>query len=307
MEDLIIIGGGPGGMNASLYAHRAGLKTKLVEGYILGGAMNNTGEVDNYLGLPSIQGGELSEVMGDHLAKFSQDDIIYDLVEEVKLKEDNTFEVVLSYNENSLHAKAVVIATGCVHKRLGIEGEEDWEGRGISYCATCDGAFFKGKDVAVIGGGDTAVEDAIYLAGVANKVNVIHRRDAFRAEPILSDKLLSLPNVNVIWNAEADSLVIEDDKLTGLNLKTDQGDSNLKVEGVFIAIGVKPVLPKLSLGVDIVNQEGFIKTNENMETSVPGLYAIGDIRETDMRQIVTALGDGANSAKKVADYLSRLV
>lgn len=309
IHDLIIIGGGPGGMTAGLYAQRAGLKTKVVEAYLLGGQMNNTSDIDNYLGLQNIHGGKLSEEMSAHLFKFNgEEDIVYDKVNEIDRDKDGIFSLTLEYSEEPLYAKAVILATGCTHKTLGLPNEQEWEGRGLSYCATCDGAFFKGKNVAVIGGGNTSVEDAIYLSAIANKVSLIHRRNKLRAEAILTKRLEELDNVEILWDSVSKALVCDDDKIKGLELENVYNGEHkvISVEGVFIAIGVTPIVPKLNFSTKNVTDEGFIITNEKMETDVPGLYVIGDLREKEMRQIVTAMGDGAQATKEVSNYLNFL-
>ena len=305
INDLVIIGGGPGGLNSALYALRSGLKIKLVEGFVIGGQLNNTSEIDNYLGTPGISGANLGDQMLAHVLQFTdENNIIYENATTIKKDSDNIFSIELEFSE-PLYAKSVIIATGCTHTKLNLPNETDLEGRGVSYCATCDGAFFKGKDVVVIGGGNTAIEDALYLSAIAKKVTVIHRRDSLRAESILQERAFSTSNIEFEWNSSAKMLtgatklasVIVENTKTGV-------EKEILADGLFIAIGVSPISPQLIFDTNILTNEGFIVTKADMSTEISGLYAIGDIRDKDMRQIITAMGEGALAAKEVLNYLN---
>lgn len=300
MYDLIILGSGPAGMSAAIYASRAELNTIVIEkAPMSGGQVINTYEVDNYAGFPGISGFELSMKFREHCdqlgAKFVTGEVQNVAVE-------NGINVVTLDNGERYEAKAMIIATGAVWRKLQVPGEEKLSGMGVSYCATCDGAFFRNKDVAVVGGGDVAVEDAIFLARLCRKVYVIHRRDEFRAAKVLSTRLMQLENVEIIWdtvveeiqgNEMVESLVIK-------NKKTDEV-KELAVSGVFVAVGTIPN-SELFQGIVELDQAGYIVADETGVTSAPGIFAAGDIRTKDLRQIITAAADGANAVTSVEKY-----
>lgn len=300
MYDLIIIGSGPAGLTAAIYATRAKLDALAIEeNYVSGGQIINTYEVENYPGFNTISGFDLAEKFKSHAdslgAKF-----VTESVTEVQLKGD--IKKVIT-EDSTYEAKTVIIAGGATHRKLGCPGEEELAGYGVSYCATCDGAFYKGKDVAVMGGGNTAVEDAIFLTRLVNKVYLIHRRDELRADKALQDKLFAASNVEVVWNSVIDRIEGESkvERAVTRNVK-DNSEKTLEVSGVFVAVGIVPIseLYKEQLELD---EGGYIVAGEDCVTSIPGVFAAGDIRTKALRQIVTAASDGANAVKSVQDYL----
>ncbi len=300
MYDLIIVGSGPAGLTAAIYATRARLSFVIIEqNFMSGGQVVDTYEVDNYPALPGISGMDLSMKMRDHAEHLGAEFVTAE-VTKLELTED----IKKVYTEDEVYeAKTVILATGASHRKLGIPGESELAGMGVSYCATCDGAFFRGADVAVIGGGDVAVEDAIFLARGCKKVYVVHRRDELRAAKVLQERLLSLPNVEMVWNALPKS--IEGENQVGALQVTDKFTNEvriLQVDGVFVAVGIVPnsTLVEGQLALDA---GGYIAAGEDCETSVPGVYAIGDVRTKKLRQIITACGDGANAITSVQDYL----
>ncbi|PNV59041.1 thioredoxin-disulfide reductase [Clostridium sp. chh4-2] len=298
--DLIIIGSGPAGLAAAVYAQRAKLDTITIEkSMVSGGQVLTTYEVDNYPGYPGISGYDLGTKFREHADKlgavFTEDE-----VERIEL-EGKIKAVVCS--GDTYRAKAVIIATGANHRKLGVPGEEELAGMGVSYCATCDGAFFRKKVTAVIGGGDVALEDAIFLARLCEKVYLIHRRDEFRGAKSLQEKLLSLPNVEVIWDTVVEKINGSEkvESISLLNKKTNE-QSELEVQGVFIAVGITPVTDVFSGLVEM--DHGYIKASEDGRTSVDGIFAAGDVRTKPLRQIVTAVSDGANAITSVERYLT---
>lgn len=315
--DLIIIGSGPAGLSAAIYAQRAKLDTMIIEKEMVsGGQVLTTYEVDNYPGLPGIGGFDLGMKFRQHAeqleASFQEDEVQrIELAagddEELKAAEVRTergteLKKVVCRKDTYL-AKSVIIATGATHRKLGVPGEEELAGMGVSYCATCDGAFFKKKVTAVVGGGDVAIEDAIFLARMCSHVYLIHRRDELRGAKSLQEKLFSLDNVTVLW----DSVVEEikgDEKVENLQLKNVKTGavSELPVDGVFIAVGITPNSQPYAGLVDM--DHGYVKADETGATSVPGIYAVGDVRTKQLRQIVTAVADGANAVTSVERYLT---
>ncbi len=300
MKDLIIIGAGPAGLSAALYGARAGLELMVLESnFMAGGQVLNTYEVDNYLGLPDSNGFDMGMKFKEHVEKLGVE-ISALSVEKIE-KSGKHFTVHTS--EGPTESKAVLLATGAASRKLGIPGEEELRGRGVGYCATCDGAFYRGKVTAVIGGSYQAVEDAIYLAGICEKVYLVHRRDELRAGAILEAQVKNLANVEIIWNHIpleikgtdcVEQLLVED-------VKTKE-QSLLKVDGVFVAIGTTPKT-ELARGLVDMDEQGYIIAGETGETEVPGFYVAGDIRTKQLRQIVTAVSDGANAVTAAAAYL----
>ena len=300
--DLIIIGSGPAGLGAAIYAQRARLDTLVIEkAMVSGGQVLTTYEVDNYPGLPGIGGYDLGLKFREHAdklgAQFQEDQVLK--VEDDR--PDGTKRVVCV--NGTYEAKALILATGAVHRKLGIPGEEEFGGMGVSYCATCDGAFFRNKVTAVIGGGDVAVEDAIFLARMCSKVYLIHRRDSLRAAKSLQESLMALENVEILWDSVADSIQ-GDGKVECLsisNVKTGE-KQELPVQGVFIAVGITP---ESSAFAGLVEMEhGYIKAGEDGKTSAPGIFAAGDVRTKQLRQIITAAADGANAVTSAERYLT---
>lgn len=301
--DVIVIGAGPGGLTAALYASRSNLSTLIIERGVPGGQMMNTAEVENYSGFSSIKGPELSENMYEGAIRFGAEHIYGDVKEIIDSRE---YKTVLS-GKKEYKAKAIVIATGAEHRKLGADGEAQYNGRGVSYCAVCDGAFFRNKHLMVIGGGDSAVEEGTYLTQFAEKVTIVHRRDELRAQKILQERAFKNEKVDFIWNATAETIFGDDMKVTGLKLKdTKTGEfRDVSADGVFIYVGILPNSNQFK-NLGITDQEGWIVTNERMETAIPGIFAVGDVRLTPLRQIATAVGDGSLAGDNVFHYIERL-
>lgn len=326
MYDLVIIGSGPAGLSASIYAKRAGLNALTLEqNPMSGGQVLNTYEVDNYPGLPGINGFDLGMKFREHADKLGCE-FMEAAVQEIRqalaaeqrmeaeksemkaasfsddIERDLGFAVVTDQGE--IKARTVLAATGATHAKLGIPGEEELTGMGVSYCATCDGAFFRGKVTAVVGGGDVAVEDAIFLARACEKVYLIHRRDELRAAAVLQKEVMSLPNVEILWDTVAKKIE-GTDKVQALvleNVKT--GESRLlTVDGVFVAVGIIPSGDILKGLVD-QDERGYVLAGEDCMTSMSGVFAAGDIRKKKLRQVVTAVADGANAVTSVLEYLN---
>lgn len=298
--DMLIIGSGPAGLGAALYAARAGLNAAIVEkNPVSGGQIINTTEVDNYLGLPGIGGYEMGETFRAHVEKMGAV-FIEDTISSVK-SSDGLY--VAEGVSGTYTSKTIVFAMGAERSRLGIPGESEYVGRGVSYCATCDGAFFRKKDTVVIGGGDVAVEDAIYLAGLCEHVTLVHRRDELRASVSLQNALLSRENVTVEWNSVAEE-VIGEGKVTALKIRNKETGETKEIpaSGVFIAVGMDPV-SELAKGVCDLNERGYIIAGEDCATSAPGVYAAGDIRTKHLRQVITAVADGACAVSSAEVYI----
>jgi len=303
MYDVIIAGAGPAGMTAAVYASRANLDTLMLERGIPGGQVANTEDVENYPGYDHILGPDLSTKMFDHAKKFGATYAYGDIKEVI----DHGDYKVINAGKKEYKTRAVIITTGAEYKKLGIPGEEELAGRGVSYCAVCDGAFFKQKHLAVIGGGDSAVEEGVYLTRFADKVTIIHRRDELRAQKILQDRAFNNEKIEFVWDTVAHEINGPDGKVSSLsleNVKTGE-TSKFDVDGVFIYIGMVPLSePFKSLG--ITDDEGYIPTNEDMETEVPGIFAAGDIRDKKLRQIVTATGDGSIAAESAIKHVENI-
>ncbi len=301
--DVVVIGAGPGGLTAALYASRANLSVMILDRGIYGGQMNNTAEIENYPGFESILGPDLSEKMYNSSIRFGAD-FGYGAVESV---EDKGTTKIVHTDDGDYEAKVVIIATGSQYKKIGVPGEEELSGRGVSYCAVCDGAFFKGKDVAVIGGGDSAVEEGIYLTQLAKSVTIIHRRDQLRAQKILQDRAFKNDKIKFVWNADVKEIVEKDGKVGGVRyIDKETGNEHVvPASGAFIYVGIQPMTDSFkSLG--ILDEDGWINTTEHMETKVPGVYAIGDVRKKDLRQIATAVGEGGIAGQEAFNYIQTL-
>lgn len=300
MYDVLIIGAGPAGLGAAVYGARAGLSMAIIDqSPISGGQVLNTYEVDNYLGLMGETGDGLSDKFRAHADKLGTEFII----DEIKSLEDQGEKKIVHGYEKDYEAKALILATGASHSKLGVPGEEELSGMGVSYCATCDGAFFKNRTVAVVGGGDVAVEDAVFLSKICNKVYLIHRRDTLRAVKSLQEKLFAKENVEFIWDSEVREICGTNavEKIVLYN-KKEQQTSELEINGIFIAVGV---VPNTDLCKNLVetDERGYIKAGEDCATSCKGIYAAGDIRLKPMRQIITAVADGANAVNAVVASL----
>ena len=300
MYDLIIIGSGPAGLCAAIYGKRAGLDTLVLEKLPMGGGqVLNTWEVDNYPGLPGINGFDLGMKFREHAQKAGA---VFEEADVTGLT-DGPVSKLVHTAQGDYEGRAVIIASGASHRRLGVPGEERLAGRGISYCATCDGAFYKGKTAAVVGGGDAAAEDAAFLARLCEKVYVIHRRDALRAAASLQERLLSLPNVEMVWNCTVEEILGEQ-RVEGLLLRdrVTGASRSLAADGVFIAVGTVPESGAFAGTVE-TDGAGYLRAGEDCVTNVPGIFAAGDVRTKALRQIVTAAADGANAVASAEAWL----
>ncbi len=295
--DVLIIGGGPSGLTAGIYAVRAGLSVAIVEKQFAGGQIANTESVENYPALLNVSGFELATKMLEHAEKLGVK-IIYDNV--VNCKFDNNGKVVELESGNEINAKTVILCAGATPRKLGLQNEDKFVGRGISYCATCDGAFYKDKIVAVIGGGNTAVSDCLYLAKFAKQVHLIHRRDKLRASKADTEKLIN-SGVNIIYNSVV-SEIVGDNKISHIKLQNVENKeiNEMQVDGVFVAIGQIPsnICPQIAR-----DEYGYILADEDMKTNIDGVFVAGDVRQKKVRQVVTAVSDGAIAAEMANEYI----
>lgn len=301
MYDTIIIGAGPAGMTAALYAARSNLKVALLERGIPGGQMNNTADIENYPGYANISGPELAEKMFEPLENLGVEHL-FGLVE--KIEDRGDFKEIITEDEH-FEAKTVIIASGANHRHLGVPGEEDYNSRGVSYCAVCDGAFFRDEDLLVVGGGDSAVEEAIFLTRFAKSVTIVHRRDELRAQKVLQDRAFANEKIRFVWDSVVESIHGDERKVTGVtfkNVKTGEL-SQAEFGGIFIYVGLDPV-SEFATDLGITDEAGWILTDHQMKTSVAGIYAVGDVRQKDLRQITTAVGDGAIASQEAYKYLT---
>jgi thioredoxin reductase (NADPH) len=301
--DVLIAGGGPAGLTAGLYAARAKLRALLLENMVPGGQTASTSMVENYPGFPDgISGLDLAQAMERQAKRFGLE-IINGEVEQLASR-GHLWEV--KQEGKKFIAKALIVATGLKPVKLGIPGEEKLKGRGVSYCATCDGPFFRGQDIGVIGGGDSAVDEALYLTRFARVVYLIHRRNALRAEKILQERAFQNEKIKILWNTVVTEVLgetgVEELKLKNLNTQEKQA---LKVSGVFFYVGLKPNTEFLK-GVVSLDEQGYVITDASMATSAPGIYAAGDVRQKLLRQVSTAVGDGATAAFAVERYVESL-
>ena len=302
--DVIIVGGGPAGMTAGLYASRARLKTLLLEKMIMGGQMMTTTLVENWPGYPGgIGGPELMTRFQEHCVEFGLE-TDYGTVEKVI---DNGDTKTLVVDGKEMTCKAVIVATGAIPRKLGLAGEEALVGKGVSYCATCDGAFFREVPIAVIGGGDTAVEEALFLTRFASKVTLVHRRAQLRATQILQDRAIANEKIEIAWNSVVDSFESDNSGLTGAVLKDTKTGETRKIElqGMFVAVGVTPTTDFISDLVKLT-EDGYVEAGEDTKTSVPGIFVAGDNRTTILRQVSTAVGDGAVAALMAERHIDDL-
>ena len=303
MYDLLIIGSGPAGLSAAVYGIRAGLKLLVLEqSPISGGQVLNTYEVDNYLGLPGISGLDMGQAFRAHADKLGVEFV------EARVKEivDNGNFKTVRTRKAEYEAKAVILATGAQHAHLEVPGEEELSGMGVSYCATCDGAFFKGRTVAVVGGGDVALEDAIYLARTCEKVYLIHRRDELRGAMVLQEELKALPNVEILYSHTVQEIRGEDSVQALLLKDVKNGEEKeLAVQGIFIAVGIHPDT-ELVKELVTCNEGGYVIAGEDGATDCSGIYVAGDVRKKPLRQIVTAVADGANAAVAAAEFARKI-
>lgn len=300
MYDTIIIGAGPAGMTAALYAARSNLKVALIEGGLPGGQMNNTSDIENYPGYANISGPELAEKMFEPLENLGVEHL-YGFVKDIE-NHDDVKKVIT--DDEEFETRTVIVATGSKHRLLGVPGEEELNSRGVSYCAVCDGAFFRDQDLLVVGGGDSAVEEAIFLTQFAKSVTIVHRRDELRAQRVLQDRAFANDKINFIWDSvvkeikgenRVESVVIE-------NVKTNQVTEHA-FGGVFIYVGLDPV-SDFTKDLQIQDESGWIVTDDHMKTSVAGVFAVGDVRQKDLRQVTTAVGDGAIAGQEAYKYIT---
>ncbi|MBU2591480.1 MAG: thioredoxin-disulfide reductase [Nitrospinota bacterium] len=300
MHDLVIIGGGAAGLSAAIYALRARLDVLLIEKMGIGGQIMTADIIENYPGFKSLSGMELMqkfEEQANDLGLRTEYKTVNKIIDERNKK-------IIKTDGGDIEAMAVIIATGANPKKLGVAGEEKFTGRGVSYCATCDGPFYKDKNVVVIGGGDTAVKEANYLTKIAAKVTLVHRRDRLRAEKIMQEALLANPKVEFAWYSVLEEIYGDDSGVTGVKIKNvNDGVRAIDTDGVFVFVGIETD----TSFVDVEKTEqNFIVVNSKMETSVKGIYAVGDVRNTPLRQVATAVGDGAIAAVMAEEYISRL-
>ena len=301
MYDTIIIGAGPAGMTAALYAARSNLKVALLERGIPGGQMNNTSDIENYPGYANISGPELAEKMFEPLENLGVEHL-FGLVE--KIEDRGDFKEIITEDER-FEAKTVIIASGANHRHLGVPGEEDYNSRGVSYCAVCDGAFFRDEDLLVVGGGDSAVEEAIFLTRFAKSVTIAHRRDELRAQKVLQNRAFANEKIRFVWDSVVESIHGDERKVTGVTFKNVKAGETSQADfgGIFIYVGLDPV-SEFAADLGITDEAGWILTDHQMKTSVAGIYAVGDVRQKDLRQITTAVGDGAIASQEAYKYLT---
>jgi thioredoxin reductase (NADPH) len=296
MLDILIVGSGPAGLSAAVYAKRANLNVKVIEKIFYGtGQIAESNLVDNYLGFPEISGYDLGEKFREHAENLG---VEFKEAEATNFKLENDVWKVQLNNGEVVETKAVIYAAGAVHRHLGIEGEDEYSGRGVSYCATCDGAFFKGKTTVVIGGGDTALDDAMYLSDISSKVYLVHRRNEFRGSAKTVEKLKEKENVEFVLEANPIKIV-GNNKVTELKLADGR---SLKVDGIFVAVGMIP-LTKVVKDVIELDESGYIVASEDGKTSAKGFFVAGDVRTKCLRQVVTAVSDGANAATSAEVYI----
>ncbi|WP_304948706.1 thioredoxin-disulfide reductase [Streptococcus sinensis] len=301
MYDTIIIGAGPAGMTAALYAARSNLKVALLERGIYGGQMNNTAEIENYPGYAHISGPELAEKMFEPLENLGVEHL-FGQVE--KIEDQGEYKRIITEDE-VFETKTVILASGANHRHLGVPGEEEYNSRGVSYCAVCDGAFFRDEDLLVVGGGDSAVEEAIFLTRFAKSVTIVHRRDQLRAQKLLQERAFANEKISFIWDSVVKEIKGDDRKVTSVvfeNVKTGQS-SEADFGGVFVYVGLDPVSDFVK-DLGICDEAGWIVTDQHMKTALDGIYAIGDVRQKDLRQITTAVGDGAVAGQEVYKYIT---
>ncbi len=302
--DIAIIGGGPAGLAAGLYAARGNMKTVILEKLIPGGQLNNTLEVENYPGMDHVTGPQIAQAMEEQTKRFGCEIVSNCNISKVELTKDLK---LIESDRGIFKAKVVIIATGSEYRKLGVAGEKEYSGKGVSYCAVCDGAFFKEKELVVVGGGDSAVEEGTFLTKFANKVTIVHRRDKFRAEKIIQDRAFNNPKISVIWNSAVPEIKGNGNNVIAVKLKNikNNEEKDFNCDGVFIYIGLDPNTQLFKGQVELDPLDKVI-TTEKMETNIPGVYAAGDVRETPLKQAVTAASDGSLAATMAIGFIESL-
>lgn len=298
--DVVVIGAGPAGMTAAMYSARSEMKTLLLERGVPGGQMNNTAEIENYPGYGQIMGPELSMKMYEPLADLGVENA-YGFVTSIV---DNGATKTINTEEEVFETKSIIIATGANHRKLGVPGEEEYGARGVSYCAVCDGAFFRDQDIMVVGGGDSAVEEAIFLTRFGKTVTIMHRRDELRAQKIIQERAFANDKIKFIWDSVLEEIKGDERKIESVrykNVKTGEV-TEANFGGLFIYVGLDAV-SEFARDLGITDEEGWIITDATMKTSIPGIFAVGDVRQKDFRQITTAVGDGAQAAQEAYKYV----
>lgn len=301
--DVIIVGAGPGGLTAALYASRANLNTVIIEQGAPGGELINTAEIENYPGYSNIAGPDLAMKFYESSLAFGAQ-MVYGTVDRIELDQDLK---TVYLGDQVYQAPVVILATGAENRKLHVPGEVELAGQGVSYCAVCDGFFFKGQEIVVVGGGDSAVEEGTYLTQFADKVTIVHRRDKLRAQEIIQDRAFANPKVHFIWDTVVEEIQGQG-KVEALRLKhVHTGEESiLSASGVFIYVGLIP-RSQLVASLGVTDEAGWLETNDFMETSLPGLLAVGDVRKKHLRQVSTAVGDGAIAGQRAYDYIQSLV
>jgi len=302
--NLIIIGGGPAGLSAALYGARGNISTLILEKGIVGGELNNTEEVENYPGIDNKTGPEIAEMMREHASRFDAEFKEVVNIKSINLKSEPK---MIQTDVGDFEADSIIIATGSEHRKLGVPGEKEFAGKGVSYCAVCDGAFFKEKHVVVIGGGNAAVEEGNFVTRYASKVTLIHRRDSLRAEKIVQKRALNNPKMEFIWDTVVESIEGNDKSVTQVklkNLKTNEA-SSLECDGVFIYVGLVPNVDLFAEDIELDSGNRVI-TDDRLQTNIPGIFAAGDVRVTPLRQAVTAAADGSLAATEAINYIESL-
>lgn len=300
--DVIVIGAGPAGMNTALYTQRSNLKTLILDKGMYGGQLNNTLEVENYIGVGKVSGMDLAESMYQQIEELGVEYKYGDILEITKI--DNVFKVTTDVED--YQASSVVIATGTEHRKLGVQGELEYSGKGVSYCAICDGAFFKDGKIVVVGGGDSALEEGEYLTNYGKTVSLVHRRDELRGTKILQNRFINKENTKLIYNSQITNIIGDGNLVTHVELTDSNGVVSIhEANGVFIYIGLDPNTEQF-LGLSITDSEGYVLTDEKMETNISGLFAVGDVRKKELRQIATAVGDGSICGTSVYNYIAKL-
>lgn len=297
--DVLVIGSGPAGLSAAQYTARANRSTVVIGNEGAGGKLSTIAHIENYPGYPLSPGYKLAEDLEQQAIRFGVE-VEFDEAKFIEKREDNLFYVKTQYSEYS--AKTIIIATGCRHSKLSIPGEAEYSGKGVSYCATCDGPFFKKKVISVVGGGDTALSDALYLSSIAESVNLIHRRDGFRAQAVYQDRVKNSKKINLHLSKQVKEVIGDGEKVTSLLLNDD---SILETDALFIFTGIVPNSEAFTNLLE-TDENGFIVTDNEMNTSVEGIFSAGDVRTTSFRQVITACGDGAIAAHSADKYINKL-